>query len=68
MLAADLLRLALAAALAAWHDDAAVIYTLAFGLSAGSVFSNPAAGSLLPTLVRDDELVAPTPASGPRPC
>lgn len=58
MLAADLLRLALAAALAVWHDDVAVVYALAFGLSAGSVFFNPAAGSLLPTLVGDEELVA----------
>ncbi len=58
MLAADLLRVALAAALAVWHNDVAVVYALAFGLSAGSVFFNPAAGSLLPTLVRDDELVA----------
>jgi predicted MFS family arabinose efflux permease len=58
MLAADLLRLALAGALAVWHDDVAVVYALAFGLSAGSVFFNPAAGSLLPTLVDDEELVA----------
>ena len=41
-----------------WHDDVAVVYALAFGLSAGSVFFNPAAGSLLPTLVDDEELVA----------
>ncbi|MCW2702954.1 MAG: Major facilitator superfamily 1 [Blastococcus sp.] len=57
MLAADLVRLFLAAALAVWHEDVTVVYVLAFGLSAGSVFFNPAAGSLLPTLVRDDELV-----------
>ena len=58
MVAADLLRLALAAALAVWHGDLAVVYSLAFGLSAGAVFFNPAAGSLLPTLVDDEELVA----------
>jgi MFS family permease len=58
MLAADLLRLVLAAALAVWHDDVAVVYALAFGLSAGSVFFNPAAGSLLPNLVGGEELVA----------
>ncbi|GAA3164601.1 hypothetical protein GCM10010531_16140 [Blastococcus jejuensis] len=58
MLAADLLRLVLAAVLAVWHDDVAAIYALSFGLSAGAVFFNPAAGSLLPTLVRDEELVA----------
>src|SRR5215213_2366215 len=45
MLAADLLRLVLAAALAVWHDEVAVVYALAFGLSAGAVFFNPAAGS-----------------------
>lgn len=58
MVAADLARLLLAAALAVWHRDIAVVYAAAFGLSAGSVFFNPAAGSLLPTLVDDDELVA----------
>ena len=35
MVGADLLRLILAAALALWHEDAAVAYALAFGLSAG---------------------------------
>ena len=58
MVGADLLRLVLAAVLALAHDDVVVVYALAFGLSAGSVFFNPAAGSLLPTLVGDDELVA----------
>lgn len=58
MVAADLLRLALAAALAVWHGDVAVVYAVAFGLSAGGVFFNPAAGSLLPTLVADEQLVA----------
>lgn len=58
MVVADLWRLALAASLAVRHDDVAVVYALAFGLSAGAVFFNPAAGSLLPTLVDDEELVA----------
>lgn len=58
MLGADLVRLLLAAVLVGWHNDVAVVYAVAFGLSAGSVFFNPAAGSLLPTLVDDDELVA----------
>src|SRR5439155_16018196 len=58
MIGADLARAVLAAILAVWHGDIAVVYAVAFGLSAGSVFFNPAAGSLLPTLVRDDELVA----------
>jgi MFS family permease len=58
MVAADLARLLLATVLAIWHSDVAVVYAVAFGLSAGSVFFNPAAGSLLPVLVEDDELVA----------
>jgi MFS family permease len=58
MLAADLVRLMLAGVLALWHHDVLVVYAVAFGLSAGSVFFNPAANSLLPTLVDDDELVA----------
>ncbi len=58
MVAADLLRLLLAAGLALWHSDVVLVYGFAFGLSAGSVFFNPAAGSLLPTLVEDDQLVA----------
>ncbi len=58
MVAADLLRLVLAAVLALWHGDVAVVYTVAFGLSAGSVFFGPAAASLLPTLVGDEQLVA----------
>src|SRR3954464_6540131 len=37
MVAADLWRLAAAAALAVWHDDVAVVYALAFALSAGAV-------------------------------
>lgn len=58
MVAADLARLVLAAILAVWHSDIGVVYAVAFGLSAGSVFFNPAAGSLLPSLVGADELVA----------
>jgi MFS family permease len=58
MIAADLIRLLLATVLALWHGDLAAVYAVAFGLSAGSVFFNPAAGSLLPTLVGDEQLVA----------
>jgi len=58
MIGADLARMVLAAVLAVWHDDIALVYVLAFGLSAGSVFFNPAAGSLLPALVKPGELVA----------
>lgn len=58
MVSADLVRVVLAGVLAVWHDDVAVAYAVAFGLSAGQVFFSPAAQSLLPSLVRDDELVA----------
>lgn len=57
MVTADLARLLLAAVLAIWHSDVVVVYVIAFGLSAGSTFFNPAAGSLLPALVNEDELV-----------
>src|SRR5712692_1261159 len=58
MVGADLARVVLAAVLAVWHGEVLVVYAIAFGLSAGAVFFNPAAGSLLPALVKDDELVA----------
>jgi len=57
MVAADLARLLLAAVLSVWHEDVAVAYAVAFGLSAGQVFFGPAAQSLLPAAVEDDELV-----------
>jgi MFS family permease len=58
MVASDAVRVVLAGVLAVWHDDVAVAYAVAFGLSAGQVFFSPAAQSLLPSVVRDDELVA----------
>ena len=58
MVTADLARVLLAGALAVWHDSAPIAYALAFGLSCGQVFFSPAAQSLLPSLVNDDELVA----------
>lgn len=58
MLTSDLVRLLLVTTLVVWHDNLVLVYAVAFGLSAGSAFFNPAAGSLLPTLVDDDELVA----------
>ncbi len=58
MVSADLIRVLLAAALAVWHDHVLVAYGVAFGLSAGQVFFSPAAQSLLPAVVEDDELVA----------
>jgi MFS family permease len=58
MVAADLVRMALALALALWHTDTGAVYALAFGLSAGAVVFNPAAGSLLPALVTEEQLIA----------
>lgn len=58
MVAADLFRAALAVVLAVWHDDPLVVYAVAVGLSAGTVFFNPAANSVLPTIVDDNEIVA----------
>ncbi|WP_349257799.1 MFS transporter [Iamia sp.] len=57
MVAADLGRAAVAILLVASHDQLAVVYLAAFALSAFSVFFNPAAASVLPTLVPDDEVV-----------
>lgn len=57
MVMADLGRAAIAAALAIFGDNLAVIYAAAFGLSVGTVFFNPAASSLLPSVVRPDDLV-----------
>ncbi len=57
MIAADLGRVVLAPILAVWHGGIVIVYAVSFGLSAGAVFFNPA-GSLLPALVGDDDLVA----------
>lgn len=58
MVASDLFRLLLAALLAVWHDAPAGVYAVAFGMSVGAVFFNPAASSVLPTLVPKEDLVA----------
>ncbi|SDO37788.1 MFS transporter [Geodermatophilus sp. DSM 45219] len=58
MVAADLVRAVLAGVLAVWQDDPVVVYAVAFGLSAGAVFFNPAANSVLPSVVTDREIVA----------
>src|SRR5919197_238963 len=58
MVAADLWRTALAAALPLVDQHVLAVYAVAFGLAAGGVFFNPAAGSVLPSLVAEDELVA----------
>ena len=58
MVGSDLFRLVLAVVLAVWHDAPVGVYTVAFGMSVGAVFFNPAASSVLPALVREDALVA----------
>jgi MFS family permease len=58
MVVADLWRAALAVALIILGDNVAAVYVIAFGLSLGAMLFNPAANSVLPALVRDDELVA----------
>jgi predicted MFS family arabinose efflux permease len=58
LIAADLWRMALAAVLPLVDQHLLAVYAVAFGLAAGGVFFNPAASSLLPSLVDDDELIA----------
>jgi MFS family permease len=58
MVAADVVRSALAAVLPLVDDNTWAVYAVAFGLSTGAVFFNPAAGALLPALVRREQLVA----------
>lgn len=58
MVAADLGRAALVALLAIAQDNLWLVFAVAFGTSIGTVFFNPSAGSVLPTLVKTDALVA----------
>ena len=58
MIAADLLRAALATALIFLGGNVVAVFAIAFGLSVGAVVFNPAASSVLPALVTDRELVA----------
>ena len=58
MVAADLWRAALAAVLPLIDHHLAAVYAIAFGLSAGAVFFNPASASVLPAIVSEQELVA----------
>jgi len=51
-------RSVLAVVLAVWHDAPVGVYTVAFGMSVGAVFFNPAASSVLPAPVKKDALVA----------
>ncbi|GAB3662708.1 MFS transporter [Nocardioides korecus] len=58
MVGSDLFRLVLAIVLAVWHDAPVGVYAVAFGMSLGAVFFNPAASSVLPALMKKDALVA----------
>lgn len=58
MIGSDLFRLALMVVLALWHEAPMGVYAIAFAMSVGAVFFNPAAGSVLPALVRKEALVA----------
>jgi MFS family permease len=58
MIAADLWRMALAAVLPLIDQHLVAVYAVAFGLAAGAVFFNPAASSVLPGIVDEEELVA----------
>jgi MFS family permease len=58
MIAADLGRAALVALLVVMQDNLLLVFVVAAGTSAGTVFFNPAAGSVLPALVGRDRLVA----------
>lgn len=58
MVVADLARAALVATLVLTQDHLWLVFVVAFGTSVGTVFFNPAAGSVLPALVRTDALIA----------
>lgn len=57
MIRADLFRAVVALALVIAADSVPVAYGVAFGLSAGAVLFNPAASSLLPEIVDEDDIV-----------
>ncbi len=57
MVGADLFRAACALMLVVVADSVGVAYAVAFGLAAGAVMFNPAAASLLPEIVGDDDVV-----------
>lgn len=57
MVAADVFRAVVVLALVVMADSVGVAYAVAFGLSAGAVVFNPAAGSLLPDVVGEDDVV-----------
>lgn len=58
MVGADVARAALAFTLPFVDGQVGAVYAVAVGMSAGAVFFNPAAQSVLPTIVRERDLVA----------
>lgn len=58
MVAADLVRFGLALLLVAVQGHLFFVYGVAFAMSAATVFFNPAASSMLPSIVGEDDLVA----------
>jgi predicted MFS family arabinose efflux permease len=57
MIGADVARAVVALGLVGFASSLGVAYAVAFGLSAGAVVFNPAAGSVLPEVVADDDVV-----------
>src|SRR5215207_743177 len=57
MITADLARVVLATVLVFAVGSVWAVYSIAFGMSAAAVFFNPAASSVLPGLVDDEQLV-----------
>lgn len=57
MVVSDLVRVVLALLLIPVQSSVAAVYAVAFGMSAAAVFFNPAASSMVPSLVDDHELV-----------
>jgi MFS family permease len=58
MIAADVWRMGLALLLPLVASSVAAVYAVAFGLSVGAVFFNPASQSVLPLVVDEEELIA----------
>lgn len=58
MIAADLWRMTLALLLPLVSGSVVAVYAVAFGLSVGAVFFNPASQSVVPAILRDKQLIA----------
>jgi MFS family permease len=58
MIAADVWRMGLALLLPFVAESVLAVYAVAFGLSAGAVFFNPASQSVVPAILDEDELIA----------